>query len=352
MSLPAAVVTGVPGWLGTRLVLALAQGLPDVPALKGGNPDRPIRCLVYRGLDASSLRTIPGRIELVDGDLTDPVSLTGLFKGLSEKVVFHCAGVIHPGRWVREFYAVNTEGTLNLVEAAVKAGATRFIHVSSNSPMGVNPTRDQQFDESSHYNPYMNYGKSKKLAEDVVNAAGQSGRIETVIVRAPWYYGPGQPERQTRFFTMIKNGTVPIVGDGENLRSMVYVDNLCQGLILCEKTSEAKGQTYWLADRKPYTMNQIIDTIQRVMENDFSIPVVRGHRRMPGIVSEIARFADKIIQGIGLYQQEIHVLSEMNKNIACSISKAEKKLGYDPKIDLEEGMRRSIKWLIDNGIEI
>ena len=81
------------------------------------------------------------------------------------------------------------------------------------------------FDESSPYKPYMNYGRSKKLMEDAVNAAANGGGIETVILRPCWFYGPDQPPRQTTFFTMIKDGKAPIVGDGESRRSMSYVDN-------------------------------------------------------------------------------------------------------------------------------
>ena len=60
----------------------------------------------------------------------------------------------------------------------------------------------------------------------------RSGRLETVIVRPPWFYGPYQPPRQSLFFRMIRDGKAPIVGDGNNLRSMAYIDNLSQGLIL------------------------------------------------------------------------------------------------------------------------
>jgi len=349
-SLPA-VVTGAPGWLGTRLVLALCNRLPDTPTQEPDNPDRRIRCLVHGKREPSALKAIAGNLELVPGDLTNPSSLAQFFQGLAECVVFHCAGIIHP-QSVRDFYAVNTQGTRNLLAAAIQARARRFIYVSSSSPLGFNPERNQPFDESSPYRPYLNYGRSKKLAEDLVNEAGRTGSIETVIIRAPWYYGPGQPERQTRFFRMIKNGTAPIAGNGENLRSLAYVDNLCQGLILCEKKSEAGGKTFWLADRKPYTMNQIVNTIERVMEKDFQIPVAHRRRKFPGMVSEIARLADAMIQGAGFYQPEIHVLSEMNKNIFCSIAKAEQELGYDPKIELEEGMRRSVKWLLEKGMEI
>jgi nucleoside-diphosphate-sugar epimerase len=130
---------------------------------------------------------------------------------------------------------------------------------------------------------------------------------------------------------------------------MAYVDNICQGALLCEKVEAAKGQVYWIADRRPYTMNEIIDTIERVLEKDFSVKVAHERMRLPGIASQVAWLVDWTLQGLGIYQQKIHVLSEMNKTIACSIAKAEKELGYDPKVDLEEGMRRSIRWMIDHG---
>ena len=61
---------------------------------------------------------------------------------------------------------------------------------------------------------------------------------------------------------------------------------------------------------------------------------------------------DRAIQGVGLYQTKIHVLSEMNKTIACDVTKAERQLGYQPAIGLREGMRRSIQELLSRGLEI
>ncbi len=135
--------------------------------------------------------------------------------------------------------------------------------------------RDHRFDESSPYNPYMNYGRSKMLMEQAVQAANRSGRLETVIVRPPWFYGPYQPPRQSLFFRMIRDGKAPIVGDGNNLRSMAYVDNLSQGLILAAGTPLAAGQTYWVADERSYTMNEVIDTVERLLETEFDIPCAR-----------------------------------------------------------------------------
>lgn len=347
MSMPTALITGAPGWLGTRLAKALAEGLPDVSEFKDGNPDREIRCLFLPNQDLSPLKGIKGHLELIPGDLTQPGSLSTFLKDAEGATLFHAAGIVHPDKGVKQFYAVNVQGTRNIINAAVAHGVRRFIHVSSNSPIGCNPNNDHVFDETSPYNPYMNYGKSKKAGEDIVKRAGADGKIETVIIRPPWFYGPDQPPRQTLFFKMIRDGKAPILGGGNNRRSMAYIDNICQGMLLCEKVAEAAGKTYWIADERPYTMNEIVDTIERLLEKEFNQRCSHKRLRLPGFVGDIAQCIDWCLQSVGLYNQKIHVLSEMNKTIACSVAKAKKELGYEPKVSLEEGMRRSLRWIWD-----
>jgi nucleoside-diphosphate-sugar epimerase len=194
----------------------------------------------------------------------------------------------------------------------------------------------------------MNYGRSKMEMERAVKQ--RADKIETVLIRAPWFYGPNQPPRQTLFFRMVRDGKGPIVGDGTNLRSMAYVDNLCQGLLLAATVERAAGQVYWIADRQPYMMNEVIDTVERLLETEFGQKCARKRMRLPGLASEVAYIMDFALQSLGLYHQKIHVLSEMNKTIACSVAKAEKELGYRPAVELEEGMRRSLRWCVDSGI--
>jgi nucleoside-diphosphate-sugar epimerase len=197
----------------------------------------------------------------------------------------------------------------------------------------------------------MGYGRSKMLMEQGIMARAAKGGPETVIIRAPWFYGPFQPPRQTEFFVMVRNGRGPLVGSGFNRRSMTYIDNLAQGMILAGTTPQAAGQTYWIADSRPYSMREILDTIETVMRRDFSITCKGGRLRLPSLVSDIASAVDCCLQKVGLYHQKIHVLSEMNKTIACSIDKARAELGYEPKIALEEGMKRSLAWLLKQDSE-
>jgi nucleoside-diphosphate-sugar epimerase len=289
-------------------------------------------------------------VEVVEGDVRDRGSVREFMIGADGATVFHIAGVVHPKRFVREFYEVNETGTRHVVESAVESGVRRVVHVSSNSPIGCNPREDHVFDAAAPYHPYMNYGKSKQRAEEIVQGAG--GRVETAIIRPPWFYGPYQPPRQTQFFSMIKSGGMPLLGKGTNRRSMAYLDNICQGLRLCEQVDAANGQVYWIADARPYPMHEILDTVERLMEQEFGIAVSHKRLKLPSIVGDIALGVDIAVQGVGLYHQKFHVLSEMNKTIACSVAKARTELGYEPRIDLEEGMRRSLRWVLDQGIEI
>lgn len=340
------IVTGAPGWLGTRLVHNLRHGVPDLAAGSpaAGPTDRPIRCLVLPGADAGELEALGA--EVVRGDVRDPDSLRALFDGARDATVVHAAGVIHPTRGVKELHEVNARGTESVLAAARAGGARRFVHVSSNSPIGTNPSPDHVFDEDAPYHPYLHYGRSKMKAEQAVRAVTD---MEWAIIRPPWFYGPNQPPRQSLFFAMIRDGKMPIVGGGENRRSMAYVDNICQGLVLCDRVAAARGNIYWIADRTPYTMNEIVATVARVLEEDFGIAVKHAVRKLPGLASKVAYAIDRTTQGLGLYLQKIHVLSEMNKTIACSIAKAERELGYAPAIALREGMKRSVAWILERG---
>lgn len=343
-----AIVTGAAGWLGRGLTHALALGL-DHSALKGISRERTVRAFVLPTEESSAVAKVSDRVTVVKGDVTNPKDCEKLLEGAKGATLFHCAGLVHPKR-VRDFYEVNVTGTANLLEAAVKAGVRRAVIVSSNSPIGTNPSNDHVFDENAPFNPYMGYGRSKMLMEEHVKTVQAAGKLETVVIRPPWFYGPFQPPRQTLFFEMIRDGKGPIVGGGENRRSMAYIDNLCQGILLAEATERANGETYWIADERPYTMNEILDTVERLLEKEFGMTVAHSRLRLPGFFSQIAWLVDFSLQAVGMYHQKIHVLSEMNKTIACSVEKAKKELGYRPEVALEEGMRRSIAWCIHEGL--
>jgi nucleoside-diphosphate-sugar epimerase len=346
---PRYLVTGALGWLGGRLVESIVRGLPDHDLLREPEPGVRVRALILPGQDPAALRRISEGIEIVEGDVRDPAACARFTAGAAGATLFHTAGIIHPRR-VADFHSINVTGTERVLDAAIAAGVRRAVVVSSNSPFGCNPGAEHRFDEGSPYRPYRHYGLSKMRMEMAVRSRGGAGGLESVIIRAPWFYGTHQPARQSLFFGMVRDGKAPIVGGGDSLRSMSYLGNLCQGLMLAARTPEAAGKAYWVADRRPYSMNEIVDTIERLLEREFGQGCAHRRMRLPGLASTLAGVADAALQAAGLYNQKIHVLSEMNQTIACSVARAERELGYRPAVELEEGMRRSIRWCVDNGV--
>jgi nucleoside-diphosphate-sugar epimerase len=85
---------------------------------------------------------------------------------------------------------------------------------------------------------------------------------------------------------------------------------------------------------------------------DEGFTVKEGALRLPGIAGRVAELGDRIIQRTGRYQQQLHVLGEMDKTIACDISAARAELGYEPAVELYEGMRRSIRWCVEQGLDL
>jgi len=333
------VVTGASGWLGRGL---MHRFLND-------SARRHLRLLAHSTAEAQALASL-GDVEIVIGDIGRPDTARRLLHGVGTDCdVIHTAGIIHP-RLTREFFEINANGTRHVVEAAAEQGIRRLVHVSSNSPFGTNPHSKDTFRANEPYNPYYGYGRSKMQAELAVFEAVERG-LDATIVRPPWFYGPFQPPRQTVFFRMIRAGRFPVVGDGEQRRSMVYIDNLVDGVIAAELTPAARGKAYWIADRRPYTVNEIVATVGRALADE-GLEVKTNSVRVPALAARTAEFGDRIVQRLGRYQQQLHVLGEMSHTIACDISAAAADLGYEPEVDLYDGMRASIRWCRDEGIEL
>jgi nucleoside-diphosphate-sugar epimerase len=322
------LITGAPGWLGTRFVELHS---------KSGND---IRCLVLKGMDTSYLKELG--VEIVKGDLTNRSSLNEAVDDVD--TVFHLAGIIHPNLFnINDLFKVNTIGTQNLLEASIRGDPNKFIYISSNSAVGCNIDKNVLMNEYTYQRPYMAYGRSKFLAEKLVNSAFIQGKIDTVILRPCWFYGPGQPDRQTRLMEMIQNGKALLIGNGDNLRSMTYIDNLCEALTLVERNNQVVGETYWIADETPYTTLEIYETIASILGKDLETI------NIPSFLADFATLGDAILQKLGIYLQMVHIAGEMNKNIACSVKKAQKDFGYAPSVSLKKGMETSIKWAKENG---
>lgn len=345
-------VTGVPGWLGSRLVEVLANGYdhdeaPAVPRIDG------LTVLVEPGRVPPACLRDDARV--VYGDIRDTGALAKAVEGAD--AVLHLAAIIHPTwRGLDVLHEVNAEGTRRLLEAAERAGVSRFVYVSSNSAAGLSTSLGRPFREGDVDRPYMAYGDSKMAAEEALRASCRAGRIEGFALRGCWYYGPHQADRQSRFFRMVAAGNPVMFGGGHNLRSLTYVDHMCAALLAGARVDASQGQAagradgraIWVADGRPYESIEIYRAIHRALGATSTL----RPRKLPKIVSDVCRVADGVLQKAGLYWTEVHVAGEMAEDIACTVQAARDVLGWEPWVDVDEGMRRSVQWCRDSGVDL
>lgn len=337
----ALVLTGGAGWFG-RAFLANLSARPF--------PATELRVMVNAPADVPLVAAAAPDARIHVGDVRSDSDVADLFDGLDSVVLVHAAGIIHPAR-VSEFFEVNSAGTRRVVHTAIGHGLSRMVHVSSNSPIGTNPGPDEAFRDNEPYDPYLGYGRSKMEGEVAVTEALRTAGIPGTIVRPPWFYGPYQPERQARFLKTVRQGKFPLVGSGHNRRSMVYVDNLADGVRLALDTALPGVRSYWIADEEPHTMLEILDGVREAARLE-GLDVVDSVRRLPNAAGDVAERVDRMLQARGRYQQEVHVAGELNKTIACRIDGARRDLGYEPAVSLVEGMRRSYRWGLENGQDV
>ena len=329
------IITGATGWLGSSLLSLIEQETPDCR----------VSVLVLPGEGDSLATRHPNLdIELVEGDITDPVAADALCRHASPSTaVIHAAGIIHPPR-VSDFARINAGGARVIASAAARARVGRFVHISSNSPFGLNSSPSDVFRANEPYRPYLGYGKSKMDAELVVRREADAGAFDLIILRPPWFYGPGQPARQATFLSLVRQGKFPIPGSGDQRRSMVFVPDLARAALAATQPS-AKPGAYWIADPEPYALIDIVRLTQSALTAE-GIAVKPGARHIPSALSSAARRADAWMQRRGRYSAQVHVLGELGTTIACEVGPAQDALGWMPGNGLVEGMRASIRdWL-------
>jgi nucleoside-diphosphate-sugar epimerase len=231
----------------------------------------------------------------------------------------------------------------------------RFIYISSNAAQGFNRVYEERngvkvpvpLTEEMPCHPESDYGRSKLQAEGIVNGAHEEHGIETVIIRPPMYYGPRLPERTQRLYNMILGGLpvvggVPVFGGGNVYRSVAYIDNVCEALLLAETNSKADGETYWIADDGMITWKEYLEAVASKLDAELSL------FSLPRFVAKALEVGDKATGWAGMYQQLFHVLGEMGRDCVCSIEKAKRDLGYRAEVSTEEGVGRTVEWMREN----
>jgi nucleoside-diphosphate-sugar epimerase len=318
------LVTGATGFIGKHLVKALVE------------QGRYVRCLVRKSSDTDYLQELG--VELCYGDLLNKDSLKNAVKDVS--IIYHLAGEVFSTR-PRDYYKINVDGTQNLLKLCSSENIEKFIYLSSIAAVGPNRKTGELLNETTPYKPITPYGISKYKTEEIVSDFSERYGLPVIIIRAPTVYGPGvnTASRVFLFLDRIDKGLYRIIGDGTNLISLCYIDNLINGILLAEEKQVSGYSTYFIADHKPYAIKEMA---QKIAENlnttisKFCIPVW------------IAKITGFIYPFLKLKKSKTPISKYMIKEIAhswaCDISKAKQELGYNPMIDFNQGIRKTVMW--------
>ena len=310
------LVTGGAGFIGSHLCQRLLDEGYEVICLDNFDPyydPKLKRKNVKQFLHKTNFKLIEGSI--CDEKLTRDVVRSGI------EYIFHCAA--QPGVRIsvdnpRKPHDINTTGTLNILQACLKSNVKKLINASSSSVYGK--AEYLPFDEDHPKMPASPYGVSKLAAEQYCRVFTEVYGLRVTSLRYFTVYGPRmRPDLAISIFTRkaLNNEKIEIFGTGEKTRDFTYIDDVVEASLLARDKGGAQG--YNIGSSNRITINEL---------------------------------AQKIVNITNSKSRIIHTLPQKGdaEHTWANIDKAKRELGYAPKINLEDGLRKYISWYSNEGL--
>lgn len=314
------LITGGTGFLGRHLARSLLRRGHDVH-------------LLGRNFTQSADLLSQGA-QRVPVDLRDRQATIAACAGMD--AVFHVGALSAPWGRRADFFAINVDGTANVIAGCRQHRVGRLIYVSSPSVV---------FDGRDHWNlsesaPYPRrfasiYSLTKKLGEDLVN---QAAALPAVILRPKAIFGPGDTALLPRLIEAARRERLPQIGDGRNLVDLTYVDNVVHALLLALEAPAAVGRTYTITNGEHVPL---WDVIRQVLQHH-GLPAKL--RRVP---LSVALLAASIMESRAAITGREPLLTRYSAAILArtqtyTISAAQRDLGYAPQVSIAEGIARTL----------
>ncbi len=322
------LVTGGSGFLGSHVAEQLSAAGHEVVAL------------VRKSSNRKFLSTLKN-VELAEGSVEDRASIDRVMKGVD--AVVHSAGLVK-ARTESAFFECNTQGTVNLLEAALAHAPDlkRFVHVSSLEACG--PSLDGRPVPLDQERPVTAYGRSKLAAEKEVIA--RKDKLPVVVLRPAAIYGPRDVEILEAFRAARKR-QYPVIGDGTMLGCYTYGPDCARACVQAIDADIPSGGVYFVDDGEPLPMARAMGEL--LHEALGTAPLVRF-----GVPFPVLRLASLGVEAYGKVRGKAVMLTRekvkmLSHHWVCESQKTREDLKWTPEVSFTEGLRLTAQWYQDNG---
>jgi dTDP-glucose 4,6-dehydratase len=303
------LVTGGAGFIGSNLL----QHLIDTV-------DEEIIC-IDKMTYAADRNNVPDKVKFYVSDIADEHNCEYIFKKHKPRAVFHLAAESHVDNSIKdcsEFIHTNILGTVNLLKLSLKYEVDRFMHISTDEVYGT--IEEDSFTEQSNYNPRNPYSASKASSDHFVKAFHNTYGLPTIITNCSNNYGPRQYKEKLipqTILNLLEGRKVPVYGDGKQVRDWLYVQDHCEALV-----------EIWSRGRVGQKYN------------------IGGECEVKNI--DLVRM---ILSYLNMQEDMIEYVKDRpghDRRYSTSISKVRHEIKWTPKVTLEQGLEKTIKWYESN----
>lgn len=323
MSERVVLITGAGGFIGRHLVRDQLRRGCKVRALD---------------VDLDGLGDLKGEagVSLVSADIRNTDALSSYLEGVD--VVFHLASAhLEVTESDEFFWDVNAHAVRRLLLQAESAGVRRFVHCSSVGVYG--PIASLPADEQSPCNPDILYERTKLAGEEAVRDYMAAGKVECVILRPTWVYGPGCP-RTLKLIRSIERGHFVFVGSGRNLRHPIYVKDLCDAFNRAAVAQGIAGETVIVGGRNPVELRVLVREIAAALERKDRFPHLPFWVMVP-----VCRVLDVLAKGLKREPPfSSRSLKFFSESSAFDVSRAKELLAFAPRYSLVEGVAETTSY--------
>lgn len=319
-----ALITGINGFIGSNLAERL---------LKEGWK---VRGLIRKSSDLKFLEGMD--IEYHYGDITEPKSLTAPMTGVNQ--VFHVAALSSDWGYFEKFYKINVDGTLNVAKAAKAAEVERMVYISTVAMYGFGRVNVKESDEKLHTD--FPYCETKKIAEEKVFDYAKNNGLRLTAVKPGNVFGVKDHTFIEKYIDALISGKVGYIDGGVRKTCPVYIENLIDGIMLASQKEDAIGETFFITDGLDITWKEFTDKI--AVELGLQKPKSTFPYFLAFAVAAVMEFLFTALDTKEPPLLTRYRIFNGGKDYTFSIEKARTVLGFEPKVNLDEAIKRTVNW--------